>query len=257
MRRRWPAHGDARGAAGLTAQLVSPLFEPADDGRYRSRLRIETTRRSACAWSADSPGSTRGTSTCGAARTGSGADVRRAVLDLRTVYWFVPDAALTDHIVQGRSTQRANVLVSGRRRCRRQTPISSGRCWSCPTRHRSRGASSTTSARFRRAAPVRQRDAQERATRLDLYAGRLRAVGDVRGPGRLRRPRVRAPGRGADADVLDNLIAAKRIPAVVAILPDSLDGETRTRELTCNPDFNRFRGRAAALARERAISPSG
>jgi enterochelin esterase-like enzyme len=40
--------------------------------------------------------------------------------------------------------------------------------------------------------------------------------------------------------VLDNLIAAGEIPPVLAILPDSLDQETRTRELTCGDAFLAF-----------------
>jgi enterochelin esterase family protein len=40
--------------------------------------------------------------------------------------------------------------------------------------------------------------------------------------------------------VLDNLIAASRIPAIVAIFVDNPDQATRTRELTPNPDFPEF-----------------
>jgi enterochelin esterase family protein len=40
--------------------------------------------------------------------------------------------------------------------------------------------------------------------------------------------------------VLDNLIDAGRIPPVVAVLPDSLDGETRTRELALDEPFVEF-----------------
>lgn len=40
--------------------------------------------------------------------------------------------------------------------------------------------------------------------------------------------------------VLDNLIAAGRIPPVVAVLPDSLDAETRTRELSMYEPFVEF-----------------
>lgn len=40
--------------------------------------------------------------------------------------------------------------------------------------------------------------------------------------------------------VLDNLIAAGRIPPVVAVLPDSLDGETRARELALDEPFVEF-----------------
>jgi enterochelin esterase family protein len=40
--------------------------------------------------------------------------------------------------------------------------------------------------------------------------------------------------------VLDNLIAAGRIPPVVAVLPDSLDAETRTREMAMHEPFVRF-----------------
>jgi enterochelin esterase family protein len=40
--------------------------------------------------------------------------------------------------------------------------------------------------------------------------------------------------------VLDNLIAAGRIPPVVAVLPDSLDHETRTREMSMHDPFVRF-----------------
>jgi enterochelin esterase family protein len=40
--------------------------------------------------------------------------------------------------------------------------------------------------------------------------------------------------------VLDNLIAAGRIPPVVAVLPDSLDQETRTRELSLHEPFVEF-----------------
>jgi enterochelin esterase family protein len=37
--------------------------------------------------------------------------------------------------------------------------------------------------------------------------------------------------------VLDNLIAAERIPSLAAVLPDSGDTETRWRDLACNADF--------------------
>jgi enterochelin esterase family protein len=37
--------------------------------------------------------------------------------------------------------------------------------------------------------------------------------------------------------VLDNLVAAERIPPLVAVLPDSIDTATRWRELACNPDW--------------------
>jgi enterochelin esterase family protein len=40
--------------------------------------------------------------------------------------------------------------------------------------------------------------------------------------------------------VLDNLIAAGRIPPVVAVLPESLDAETRTRELSMYEPFVEF-----------------
>jgi enterochelin esterase family protein len=40
--------------------------------------------------------------------------------------------------------------------------------------------------------------------------------------------------------VLDNLIAAGEIPPLVAVLPDSLDGETRTRELALDEPFVEF-----------------
>ncbi|HJQ75073.1 MAG TPA: alpha/beta hydrolase-fold protein, partial [Gaiellaceae bacterium] len=40
--------------------------------------------------------------------------------------------------------------------------------------------------------------------------------------------------------VLDNLIAAGEIPPVVVVLPDSLDQETRTRELSLDEPFVRF-----------------
>jgi enterochelin esterase family protein len=42
--------------------------------------------------------------------------------------------------------------------------------------------------------------------------------------------------------VLDNLIAEGAIPPVVAVLPDSLDGETRTREMTMYEPFVKFVG---------------
>ena len=40
--------------------------------------------------------------------------------------------------------------------------------------------------------------------------------------------------------VLDNLIAERAIPPVVAVLPDSLDNETRSRELTLDEPFVEF-----------------
>lgn len=40
--------------------------------------------------------------------------------------------------------------------------------------------------------------------------------------------------------ILDNLIAAGEIPPVIALLPDSLDGETRNRELPCHEPFLHF-----------------
>jgi enterochelin esterase family protein len=40
--------------------------------------------------------------------------------------------------------------------------------------------------------------------------------------------------------ILDNLLAAGRIPPLVAVLPDSLDQETRTRELCCHEPFVDF-----------------
>lgn len=40
--------------------------------------------------------------------------------------------------------------------------------------------------------------------------------------------------------VLDNLIADNRIPRLAVVLPDSLDAETRLREMVCNRDFVRF-----------------
>ena len=40
--------------------------------------------------------------------------------------------------------------------------------------------------------------------------------------------------------MLDNLIAEKRIPPLVAILPSSLDQKTRSRELACFPPFVEF-----------------
>lgn len=40
--------------------------------------------------------------------------------------------------------------------------------------------------------------------------------------------------------VLDNLIAAAQIPPVVAVLPDSLDQETRTREMSLHEPFVEF-----------------
>jgi enterochelin esterase-like enzyme len=40
--------------------------------------------------------------------------------------------------------------------------------------------------------------------------------------------------------ILDNLIAAARIPPVVAVFIDNPDQDTRTRELTPNPDFVEF-----------------
>jgi enterochelin esterase-like enzyme len=40
--------------------------------------------------------------------------------------------------------------------------------------------------------------------------------------------------------ILDNLLAAGRIPPLVAILPDSLDQETRNLELPCHEPFLRF-----------------
>ena len=43
--------------------------------------------------------------------------------------------------------------------------------------------------------------------------------------------------------ILDNLIAAARIPPVVAVFIDSPDQDTRTRELTPNPEFAEFLAR--------------
>lgn len=40
--------------------------------------------------------------------------------------------------------------------------------------------------------------------------------------------------------ILDNLLAAGKIPPLVAIMPDSLDGTTRERELGCSLPFNQF-----------------
>lgn len=40
--------------------------------------------------------------------------------------------------------------------------------------------------------------------------------------------------------ILDNLIAARQIPPLVAVMPDSLDQETRNRELACHPPFVEF-----------------
>lgn len=47
-------------------------------------------------------------------------------------------------------------------------------------------------------------------------------------------------GRLGAPTTLDNLIAAGRIPPVVAVMPDALDVPTRWRELTCNPEFGAF-----------------
>ncbi|MFE6933374.1 enterochelin esterase [Streptomyces sp. NPDC057699] len=42
------------------------------------------------------------------------------------------------------------------------------------------------------------------------------------------------------AHLLDNLIADGRIPPLVALLPDSVDADTRWSELTCRPEFAAF-----------------
>ncbi|MEV6161542.1 enterochelin esterase [Streptomyces sp. NPDC052052] len=42
------------------------------------------------------------------------------------------------------------------------------------------------------------------------------------------------------AHLLDNLIADGRIPPLVALLPDSVDAETRWAEMTCRPEFAAF-----------------
>lgn len=42
------------------------------------------------------------------------------------------------------------------------------------------------------------------------------------------------------APILDNLIAANRIPPVVALLPDSVDHATRSTEYACEPNFADF-----------------
>ncbi|MFI2782419.1 enterochelin esterase [Streptomyces sp. ALB3] len=42
------------------------------------------------------------------------------------------------------------------------------------------------------------------------------------------------------AHLLDNLIADGRIPPLVALLPDSVDADTRWSELTCRPEFVAF-----------------
>lgn len=42
------------------------------------------------------------------------------------------------------------------------------------------------------------------------------------------------------AHLLDNLIADGRIPPLVALLPDSVDADTRWAELTCRPEFAAF-----------------
>jgi enterochelin esterase family protein len=42
------------------------------------------------------------------------------------------------------------------------------------------------------------------------------------------------------AHLLDNLIADGRIPPLAAVLPDSVDGDTRWAELTCRPEFVAF-----------------
>ncbi|MFJ2829655.1 enterochelin esterase [Streptomyces sp. NPDC087263] len=47
------------------------------------------------------------------------------------------------------------------------------------------------------------------------------------------------PGLGL-AHLLDNLIADGRIPPLAAVLPESVDAETRWAELTCRPDFVAF-----------------
>ncbi len=46
--------------------------------------------------------------------------------------------------------------------------------------------------------------------------------------------------------ILDNLIAEKRIPPLVAVLIANPSGETRNRELPCNPDFAEFLHRELA-----------
>ncbi|MGH3131360.1 MAG: alpha/beta hydrolase, partial [Gaiellaceae bacterium] len=52
--------------------------------------------------------------------------------------------------------------------------------------------------------------------------------------------------------ILDNLIAAGRIPPLVAVLPDSLSQEARDRELPCHPPFVEFlTGELLPWARER------
>jgi enterochelin esterase family protein len=40
--------------------------------------------------------------------------------------------------------------------------------------------------------------------------------------------------------ILDNLVSEGKIPPLVAVLPDSLDGETRNRELPCHQPFVDF-----------------
>jgi enterochelin esterase family protein len=254
VRRRRPGHGDAGGAVELTAPLVSPLIEPADDGRCR----VTVTYRNDAAQRVRVVGGLAGLDPGDFdLRRGEDGLWRRtydAPSDLRTVYWFVPDAALTDpksfevdplnprtfcypadDEVEGDAEFFGSLL---------ELPDAPPFTWSTE-RDVPRGSvelhrfASETLKNERRVWIYMPPGFEPSAT----YAGLVVFDGLA----------FVHPGVAPTPTVLDNLIAAKRIPPVVAIFPDSLDGETRTRELTCNPDFNRFLAdELLPWARERA-----
>jgi hypothetical protein len=90
--------------------------------------------------------------------------------------------------------------------------------------------------------PVEERAAEERAARNGLYASRLPIGWRASAllivfDGSAYLSAVPTPV------ILDNLIAGARIPPVVAVFIDNPNQETRTRELTPNPEFAEFLAR--------------